>query len=194
LTKKLVIKNLVPLSLLIVFIVVSNCVWTKVTKFSKILTTSDFCFKRKIYVYIEQSSTMVKKYLLPWIDGIEYGPHRSTWIKSKHFLDLDVLRGKGSLFCFAKWQTSQTKDLLYLTKGNLFLITSIDLFETCPSQKCQRFSRSLAVKLKYWWYVEMWQVLFKGFDKKRSWVYKVYFSSQLNQSFSKNFYLECDNH
>ena len=118
---------------------------TKVTKFSKILTTSDFCFKRKIHVYLEWSSTIVKKYLWPWIDGIEYSPHISTRIKSKHFLDLDVLRRKGSLFYFAKWQTSQTK--LYLTKENLFLITSIDLFETCPNRKCQRFSRSLVVKL-----------------------------------------------
>jgi len=94
LAKKLVIKNSDPLSLLIVFIVVSNCVWIKVTKFFKILTTSDFCFKRKIHVYLE--------YLWPWIDGIEYGPHKSTWIKSKLFLDLDVLRGKRSFFCFAK--------------------------------------------------------------------------------------------
>jgi len=67
--------------------------------------------------------------------------------QSKYFLDLDVLRGKGSLFCFAKWQTPQTKDLLYLTKGNLLLIISIDLFETYPNRKCQMFSRSLAVKL-----------------------------------------------
>jgi len=43
--------------------------------------------------------------------------------------------------------TSLTKDFLYLTKGNLFLITSINLFETCPNKKCQRFSRSLVVKL-----------------------------------------------
>jgi len=41
---------------------------------------------------------------------------------------------------------SQIKDLLYLTNGNLLLITSIHLFETCPSRKRQRVSRSLAVK------------------------------------------------
>ena len=39
------------------------------------------------------------------------------------------------------------KDLLYLTKENLFLITSKDFFETCPNRKCQRVSRSLVVKL-----------------------------------------------
>ena len=49
---------------------------------------------------------MVKKYLWPWIDDNKYDLHTSTWIKSKHFLDLDALRGKGSLFCFAKWQIS----------------------------------------------------------------------------------------
>jgi len=92
---------------------------------------------------------MVKKYLWPWINVNEYGLHTSTWIKSKHFLDLDELREKESFFffCFAKWQISQMKDLLYLTKGNLILITSKDLFETCPSRKCQRVSRSLAMKL-----------------------------------------------
>ena len=70
---------------------------------------------------------MVKKYLWSWIHDNEYGPHTSTWIKLKHFLDLDVLRGKRSLFCFEKWQISQIKDLLHLTKANLFcdiLITS----------------------------------------------------------------------
>jgi len=35
-------------------------------------------------------------------------------------------------------QTSNTKDFLYLTKGKLFWITSIHLFETCPNQKCQK--------------------------------------------------------
>ena len=89
---------------------------------------------------------MVKKYLWPWIDGIEYGPQTSTWIKSKHFFDLDVLIGKESIFCFAKWQTSQTKDLLYLTKdllyltkGNLFLITSIHFFEIWPNRNTKGF-------------------------------------------------------
>jgi len=138
LTNKLVMKNLVSLSLIIIFIVVSNCVWTKITKFSKVLTTSNFCFKGKIHVYLEYSLTMVKKYLWPWIDGIEYGPHTCIWINSKHFLDLNVLIGKESLFCFRKRQTSQTIDLLYLTKGNLVMITSIHLFETCHNKKCQR--------------------------------------------------------
>jgi len=147
LIKKLVMKNSVPLSLLITFIVVSNCVWIKTTKSSKILTTSDFYFNGKTHVYLEKSSTMVKKYLWPWIDDNEYGPHILTWIKSKHFLDLDPLRGKGSLFCFGKWQLSQIKYLLYLTKGNLLLITSKDLFETCPNRKYQKVSRSLVVKL-----------------------------------------------
>ena len=63
------------------------------------------------------------------------------------FIYLDVLIGNESLFCFAKWQTSQTKDLLYLTKGNLFLITSIHLFEIWPDRKCQRVYRSLALTL-----------------------------------------------
>ena len=116
---------------------------------------------------------MVKKYLWPWIDDDEYGPHTSTWIKSKHILDLDALRRKRSLFCFTKWQISQIKGLLYLTKGNLFLITSIDLFETCTNWKCQRFSRSLAVKLT----VLVICGDLTGFDKNGPWVYKVYLAS-----------------
>jgi len=52
---------------------------------------------------------MVKKYWWPWIDVNEYGPHTSTWIKSKYFLDLDELRGKGSFFAlqndkYHKWK------------------------------------------------------------------------------------------
>jgi len=68
-------------------------------------------------------------------------------IKLKHFLDLDALRGKGNIFCFTKWQTSQIKDLLYLTKENLLFITSMDLFEACHNRKCQRVLRTLIVKL-----------------------------------------------
>ena len=130
---------------------------------------------------------MVKKYLWPWIDVNEYGHRTSIWIKSKHFLDLDELRRKGSFFCFAKWQISQMKDLLYLTKGNLFLITFKDLFETYPNRKCQRVSRSLAVKLTILVICGDLTGWFEGFDKKGTWVYKVYLASQLIQSFSRRF-------
>ena len=96
LIEKLVMKNSVSSLLSITFIVVSNCVWIKTTKFSKILTTTNFYFKGKIHVYLEYS-TMVNKYLWPWINDIEYGSHTSTWIKWRYFLDLYALRGKGSL-------------------------------------------------------------------------------------------------
>jgi len=43
--KKISHENSVPLSL-ITFIVVSNWVLIKTTKFSNVLTTLDFCFKR----------------------------------------------------------------------------------------------------------------------------------------------------
>jgi len=155
---------------------------------------------------------MVKKYLWPWIDDIEYGPHnmnqietsfrfRCTKRKEKSFLlckltnitnkrfvlfnKRDALREKRSLFCFAKWQTSQTKDLSYLTKGKLFLITSMHLFEACPNWKCQRVSRSLVVKLIVLVICED-LVGFEVFDKKEPLVYKVYLASRLNQSFSKS--------
>jgi len=54
---------------------------------------------------------------------------------------------KTSLFCFAKWQTSQTGDLLSLTKENLFLITSMHLFETCPNQKMSKGFETTSSKL-----------------------------------------------
>ena len=54
--------------------------------------------------------------------------------KVKKKIDLDVLIGNEGLFYFSKWQASQTKDLLYLTKRNLILIKSIHLFETCSNR------------------------------------------------------------
>jgi len=105
---------------------------------------------------------MVKKYLWPLIDDNEYGPHTSTWIKSKYLLDLDALREKESLFCFAKWQILQIKDFLYLTKENLFLITSKDLFETCLNWKCQRFQDHYSNKIDS--IGDMWR--FDRFDLK----------------------------
>ena len=76
---------------------------------------------------------MVKKYLWPWIDVNEYGPHISTWIKSKLFLDLDELRGKGSFFLLCKMTNITNEIFIIFNKRNLFLITSKDLFETCPN-------------------------------------------------------------
>jgi len=81
------------------------------------------------------------------IPTYQYMNQIKTFFRFRCNIDLDVIRGKRNLFLFAKWQTSQTKDLLYLIKGNLFLITSMYLFKTCPNRKCQRVSRSLAVKL-----------------------------------------------
>ena len=55
------------------------------------------------------------------------------------------LVGHINIIFILRW--SNKKYLLYLTKGNLFLITLIDLFEACPNWKCQRVSISLAVKM-----------------------------------------------
>jgi len=52
LTKKLVMKNLVSLSLLVIFIVVSNCL-NKNNKIFQSLDSLRFFFKGKIYVYLE---------------------------------------------------------------------------------------------------------------------------------------------
>jgi len=134
-TKKLVMTNSVPLSLLIIFIVVSNCVWTKITKCFKTFNNFRFLFQKK--------NPCVPRIVINYGQEIFMTMNWWYWVWSpniymnqiKTFFDLDVLIGKESLFCFAKWQTSQTKDLLYLTKGNLFLITSIHLFEIIENAK-----------------------------------------------------------
>jgi len=90
LTNKLVMKNSVSLSPLIIFIVVSNCVWTKTTKIFKVLTTSDFYFKRKNHVYLKW----------PWIDGIEYGLiHLHESIQNIFRFRCTNRKGKSFLFC-----------------------------------------------------------------------------------------------
>ena len=47
---------------------------------------------------------IVKKYLAPLKEGMEYGPQTSQWIRSKHFEREITVKGKGLLECSAKGQ------------------------------------------------------------------------------------------
>ena len=63
-------------------------------------------------------------------------PQRSQWIKLKGAEEIWVLLGKGSLFCFEKWQTSQhvvlLKALMFTTRFNNWSLEN----EGCSSLVC----------------------------------------------------------
>ena len=58
-------------------------------------------------MYLEKSSTTVRKYRCPWIEGVEIGPQTSMCIRSKAQTDLELLVEKGNRFCFANGQIVQ---------------------------------------------------------------------------------------
>ena len=89
-------------------------------------------------MHLEQSSTMVKKKLQPLMVGVEKGPHKSQWIKSKQWLEVWELEVKGNLFCLAKGQISQSSILLTLKIGTSLCFNNANLaFDKCPNLKCQ---------------------------------------------------------
>ena len=75
-------------------------------------------------VHLLQSSTMVRKYSKPLIEGIENGPQISQWTRSKVEEQMLFSLGKGSLFCLSKGQTVQTRSFLSqkITSGIIELI------------------------------------------------------------------------
>lgn len=75
-----------------------NCVWIKVTKFMRWFLLSDLTFINRIQVYLDLSSTMVRKYLFPWILGVEKGPQISTCTISKIEWETERLEGKQASF------------------------------------------------------------------------------------------------
>jgi hypothetical protein len=62
---------------------------------------SDLSFKKYSHVKRLLSSTTVKKYLKPSIEGVDKGPHISIWTISKVFAEIVELLGKGKRFCLA---------------------------------------------------------------------------------------------
>ena len=129
--------NSIPLSLLMHFTLVLNCVSIIVENYSKVDCVSDLCFNKYTQVHQEQSSTMVKKYLKPLTVETEKGPHISQWIKSKHAFNTWELEGKCSFFCLAKGQISQWNCLLELKRGILFSYIKANLvFYRCPKREC----------------------------------------------------------
>ena len=71
-------KNSIPLSLLMILTLPLYCVSMNVMKFIMTCRVSALDFMRCTHVQREQSSTMVKKYLCPCIDGLEHGPPLRT--------------------------------------------------------------------------------------------------------------------
>ena len=76
--------------------------------------------------------------MYPSIVGVEKGPHKSQWIRSKGKSETWVLEEKDNLFCFATGQMSRWAILLHFTKGTILFTMSILPLEGCPSLKCQR--------------------------------------------------------
>lgn len=76
--------------------------------------TSDLDCIIKVQVYLEQSSTRVKKYLKPVYVGVLKGPQTSHWIMSKTSLATWLLNGKASLLCLAR----DKYDMGYNQQGN----------------------------------------------------------------------------
>ena len=59
---------------------------------------------------------MVRKYLEPFREGVEYGPQISTWIRSKLGTETWVDEVNGSLFCLARGHTEQLERFLLSLK------------------------------------------------------------------------------
>ena len=119
------------------FTFLANCVSTIVQNCSRYDSVWDLCFNRYTHVHLEQSSTMVKKNLQPWVVETEKGPHRSQWSKSKHSLEICVLVLKGNLFCLASGQMSQRNFALELIQCTLSLFNIANLASNkCPNLAC----------------------------------------------------------
>ena len=126
------------------FTFLANCVSTIVQNWSRKEAVWDLCFNKYTHVHLEQSSTMVKKNLQPWLVGTEKGAHMSQWSKSKHSLENVVLILKGNLFCLASGQMSQWKFSLELIQCTLFLFSKANLAsDMCPNLACHMCGRTL---------------------------------------------------
>lgn len=83
-----------PLSNLMVLIVLWNWFSTRMTKLWRSCLVSDFAFIKNTQVCLEKSSTTMRKYLWPCIEGIWNAPQISTWINWKISIVTQVLKRK----------------------------------------------------------------------------------------------------
>ena len=88
-----------------------------------------------------------KKILVTINSSSGKGPHRSQWINSKGLAVTWVLEGKDSLFCFAKWQTSQQDVLLVISiSTNCFNNWSL-VKEGWPNLECYKSEEEMWLTL-----------------------------------------------
>jgi len=100
--------------------------------------TLDLILSKMIHRNLLWSSTIVRKYLSPWMEDTNRGPEISRYKSSKFEEAWDVLIEKGKCFCLAKWQMSQTEFLLSETMLEYKEDIIFNLWwERCPSLKCQ---------------------------------------------------------
>lgn len=83
----------------------------------KICRTSLLCFRKYIHVTLEQSSTMVRKYLKPSTEVTEKEPQKSKWIRSKGLSARLLWKVKARHFCFARWHVLQCDQSLRWALG-----------------------------------------------------------------------------
>ena len=85
------------------------------------------------------SSTIVRNYLKPSRVGLANGPQTSQCMRSNELIDKWLKKGKGSLFCFAMGQTTQSL-LLWkvVTSWREWCKIWSFLSDTCPNLRCQR--------------------------------------------------------
>jgi len=97
-----------PPSIIRTFKLFSACLSTHAHNFSNIENTSPFSFSKYTHIFLENSSTKVRKYPLPPSDGLSNRPHTSKCTTSNTFLarfGAKVL--KTFLGCFLITQPSQ---------------------------------------------------------------------------------------
>ena len=89
--------------------------------FLKALNASEFCFNIETQSILVQSSTNMRKYLLPPRVYREKGPHRSPWITSNAFETQSSVAkdGNGALVCFEMIQLEQRSSLLCIVGRTL---------------------------------------------------------------------------
>ena len=88
-------------------------------------------------MHIEQSSTIVKKNLQPFIVETKKGPYKSQWIKSKQLSEIWVFLLNGNLICLAKGHTSQWNVSEELKRGTWVIFNKVNLsFDKCPNLEC----------------------------------------------------------
>ena len=112
------------LSNLMTFILTLNCVLTIWWKIENAELTSYLFFMKYNQFTLIQSSIKDANHMDPKRLTIREGPQTSVWNNKKGNVNFVLLKGNGTWWCLANWQTSQWKLLtsnLLNNKGNFFL-------------------------------------------------------------------------